>query len=115
MTTFSVKGSRNGSKVRVTWTDGVLSGDPPTVDLVHVEAELAQLHPEDRQSWSFVMDPEHRLPNNPLADPAASWRLICSVLDTVQGGEGELPEEVVATIENSGPTQASSGSGPQSA
>jgi hypothetical protein len=91
MTTFTVRGGRNGSKVHVTWTDGTLSGDPPTVDLVEIEAELAALHPHDRQSWSQVVDPEHSLPVNPLSDPAATWRLIRSVLDTVQSADGDLP------------------------
>jgi hypothetical protein len=81
--------------VHVTWTDGKLSGDPPTVDLVQVEAELARLHPGDRQSWSHVVDPQQSLP----ADPLATWRLIQSVLDTVQSGEGDLPERAVAVLQ----------------
>jgi hypothetical protein len=99
MTTFTVRGGRNGSKVHVTWTDGTLSGDPPTVDLVEVEAELAGLNPHDRQSWSQVVDPDHSLPADPLSDPVASWRLIRSVLDTVQSADGDLPAEAAAALE----------------
>ncbi len=40
-TIFSVSGMRNGSPVAVSWHRGTLSGDPPTVDLVEVEVELA--------------------------------------------------------------------------
>jgi hypothetical protein len=95
---FTIRGGRNGSKVHVTWADGQLSGDPPTVDLVRVEAELARLHPGDRQSWSHIVDPDQSLPADPLADPAAVWRLIVSVLDTVQAGNGDLPAEAVAAL-----------------
>jgi hypothetical protein len=98
VTSFTVRGSRNGSRVHVTWTDGTLSGDPPTVDLVQVEAELAALHPEDRQSWAQVVDPEHSLPPDPLAEATATWRLIRSVLDTVSSGEGDLPGEAVTAL-----------------
>ena len=98
MTTFTVRGGRNGSQVHVTWSDGQLSGDPPTVDLVQVEAELAQLHPHDRLSWSQVVDPDHTLPADPLADRSASWRLIRSVLDTVHSGDGDLPAEAATAV-----------------
>lgn len=99
MTRFTVRGSRNGSKVHVTWTDGKLSGDPPTVDLLQVEAELARLHAGDRQSWSHFVDPDQSLPADPLADPASVWRLVNSVFDAVQSGEGDLPAEAVAMLQ----------------
>lgn len=99
---YTVRGARNGSLVHVTWTDGTLSGDPPTVDLVQVEAELACLHQEDRLSWARLVDPESRLPADPVADPAACWQLIRSVLDTVQSGEGDLPPEAVAALRRGG-------------
>ncbi|MCM3923629.1 hypothetical protein ND748_18405, partial [Frankia sp. AiPs1] len=37
---FEVRGVRNGSIVTVVWDRGVLDGDPPTLDLVEVEADL---------------------------------------------------------------------------
>ncbi|MCU1455173.1 MAG: putative fatty-acid--CoA ligase [Acidimicrobiales bacterium] len=36
-----VRGIRNGSPVMIEWRDGVLSGDPPTIDLIEVEAGMA--------------------------------------------------------------------------
>lgn len=98
MASFTVRGGRNGSQVHITWTDGKLAGDPPTVDLVEVEAELAGLHTHDRLSWAQVVDPESKLPADPLADPAAAWQLITSVLDTVQSAEGDLPAEAAAVL-----------------
>ncbi len=80
------------------WTDGRLSGDPPTVDLVHIEAELALLYRGDRQSWSGVVDPDRSLPADPLADPAAAWRLIRSVLDAVHEVAGDLPADGSAAL-----------------
>lgn len=99
MTTFTVRGGRNGSQVHVTWADGKLSGDPPTVDLVELEAELVAVNRRDRQSWSHVVDPDGDLPQDPLLDPTAAWRLIRSVLDTVQTGSGDLPAEAAALLE----------------
>lgn len=87
---FTVRGGRNGSQVSVTWADGVLSGDPPTVDLVEVEAELARLHPDDAQSWSHL-NRFGTMSTSPINDPDESWRLISSVLDTVVAVEGDAP------------------------
>lgn len=98
MARFTVKGGRNGSQVHITWVDGKLSGDPPTVDLVEVEAELARLHTHDRLSWAQVVDPESRLPADPLTEPSAAWHLIVSVLDTVQSADGDLPAEAQAVL-----------------
>lgn len=98
MASFTVRGGRNGSQVHVRWTDGVLAGDPPTVDLVEVEAELARTNTHDRLSWAQVVDPESRLPADPLSDASAAWHLIVSVLDTVQSAEGDLPAEAHAAL-----------------
>ena len=88
---YTVRGARNGSQVFVTWADGVLSGDPPTVDLIHVEAELAALHPEDAKSWNQVGG-FSGLVVDPLSDPESAWQLIASVFDTVTNTEGAVPE-----------------------
>jgi hypothetical protein len=85
-----VRGGRNGSQVFVTWTDGIISGDPPTVDLLHVEAELAAMHPYDTHSWSHV-NAFGDLGVEPLRDPDEAWLLIRSVLDTVTAVEGQAP------------------------
>ena len=78
----------------MTWTDGDLTGDPPTVDLIQVEAELAVLHPDDSHSWSQV-NSYGSLGEHPLADPDVAWQLISSVLDTVTAVDGDAPEAAV--------------------
>lgn len=98
MASFTIRGSRNGSKVHVTWTEGTLSGDPPTVDLLEIEAEMVRVSKDDHLSWSRVVDPRQSLPEDPLTEPAAVWRLIQSVFDTVQSGEGDLPADAAAHL-----------------
>jgi hypothetical protein len=44
---FDVHGMRNGSVVRITWDRGVLAGDPPTIDLVEIEAECIAVSSRD--------------------------------------------------------------------
>ncbi|MBS4728590.1 hypothetical protein MSM1_09690 [Mycobacterium sp. SM1] len=92
---FTVRGSRNGSRVHVTWTDGKLTGDPPTIDLILVEAELALFHPEDRQSWAGLVYAGAGLSNQPLSDAPSAYRLINSVLDTITTVEGDAPAESI--------------------
>ena len=98
MTSFTIRGGRNGSRVHVTWTNGTLTGDPPTVDLLHVEAELVRVNDDDHLSWSYALEPHHTLQGDPLTEPAAVWRLIRSVFDTIQSGEGDLPAEAAAHL-----------------
>lgn len=95
---FTVRGSRNGSQVAITWTGGKLDGDPPTVDLVTIEAELAKLHPGDRQSWSYLSYANDTLTEDPLADPTSAWRLIRSVVDTIRTVEGDAPESAITEV-----------------
>lgn len=95
MRSFTVRGSRNGSRVHITWTDGKLTGDPPTIDLVLVEAELALFHPEDRQSWAGLAYAGAGLSEQPLSDASSAYRLINNVLDTVTGVEGDAPPESI--------------------
>lgn len=90
MTTFTVKGSRNGSLVHVTWTDGVLSGDFPTVDLVLAEAELAPVVHVDGYAARALPDLGD-LTDSPLRDAATAYRLIVRVLDNVRETIGEVP------------------------
>ena len=92
---FTVRGARNGSQVFVTWTDGLVSGDPPTVDLIQVEAELAALHPSDAQSWNRVGG-FGDLGDSPLNDPDSAWKIISSVLDTVSSVDGQAPEAAMS-------------------
>lgn len=44
---FEVRGVRNGSVLTLTWDRGHLSGDPPTVDLVEIEAEVVEMSVAD--------------------------------------------------------------------
>ena len=71
---FTVRGMRNGSPVFVTWSAGRLAGDPPTVDLLEVEADIAAVAAGD-----FAMDAGAAL----LADPASAYRLCGAVIDRV--------------------------------
>ena len=105
MQSFTVRGGRNGSQVHVRWTDGVLSGDPPTVDLLDVEAEMVSVFPSERIMWGGQVDPQGALAANALADPESAWTLIVSVLDSVTSGEGDLPRAAQEFFQrSSGPT-----------
>ncbi|MCW2722458.1 hypothetical protein [Pseudonocardia sp.] len=88
MTSFTVRGTRNGSLVHVTWTDGALTGDPPTVDLLHTQAELvAVLHGDPHAANAY---PELvALPEDPLTDSRAAYRLVVHVLDSVRETTGD--------------------------
>jgi hypothetical protein len=46
-TAFEVRGVRNGSIVTVRWERGVLSGDPPTLDLIQVMSEIVAISATD--------------------------------------------------------------------
>lgn len=92
---FTVRGSRNGSQVHVTWLDGKLSGDPPTVDFVELEAEMAGLYPDDPNSMAAQFYGADDLGADPLANPVSAWRLIRSVLDSVTVVEGDAPPEAL--------------------
>ena len=102
---YTIRGSRNGSRVQVTWTDGVLTGDPPTLDLLIIEAELASLPGRDRHSWATVADPQGTLPADPLRDPDAAWTLIASVFDSITAGEGDLPTGAVERLARRGTSE----------
>jgi len=81
-TSFAVRGFRNGSVVSLTWDEGALSGDPPTIDLIEIEIELAFVargDPNVARSASPLADTD----GDALADPQAALRLIRHVLDRV--------------------------------
>ncbi|WP_214369821.1 hypothetical protein [Pseudonocardia sp. H11422] len=87
---FTVRGTRNGSLVHVTWIDGELTGDPPTVDLLLTEAEIVEVLRDDDHACRAY--PELRdLPAEPLTDPLSARRLITHVLDTVRDTTGDAP------------------------
>ena len=78
---FSVSGMRNGSPVVVSWISGVLSGDPPTVDLVGVEEDLATVGQRDPLVRRSSGSAASHLPR--LEDPRDALVLIRRVLDRV--------------------------------
>lgn len=88
---FTVKGSRNGSLVHITWTDGVLTGDPPTVDLVHTQADIVDVLHADAAAARAYPELVGATRPNPLADAGAAHQLILHVLDTVRESSGDLP------------------------
>lgn len=93
---FRVSGSRNGSPVTVSWSPGALDGDPPTVDLVLAELEIAQACTGDGMS-----DPQLSAllsgSGDPLGDPHVSYALLERVFDTIRDVEGQ-PTSLVAGL-----------------
>lgn len=80
ITSFTVRGLRNGSLVHVHWDHGTITGDPPTVDLLLVEAELAGVAVGDRLLERAGMTPGTV---SPLIDAASAVTFICSAIDRV--------------------------------
>lgn len=81
---FTVRGSRNGSLVEVTWAAGELRGDFPTCDLVEVQAAMAMGAQGDPAYGREVRALYGELPDDPLADPEATYRVVEQVLDTIR-------------------------------
>jgi hypothetical protein len=79
---FSVRGMRNGSPVVIGWDHGVLSGDPPTIDLIEVEAELAFAGRGDALVQR-TFDHGAADDRETLADPLAALAVIRRVIDRV--------------------------------
>lgn len=80
---FTVRGMRNGSLVHVTWVDGAISGDPPTVDLVEVACDILRESADD----PLVRRMEDRRVErgaDPLSDAGSALAVIASVFDRVQ-------------------------------
>ena len=79
ITAFTMRGLRNGSLVHVTWSDGDLSGDPPTVDLLEVEADIEAMGSLDQlaERTGIASTAE------PLGDVATAARLVYRVIDRV--------------------------------
>lgn len=88
---FTLRGMRNGSLVNVTWRAGVLTGDPPTVDLIETEAEVAEQRHRDPVAAQLYVDApfgEHR---RLLDDPASARFLIERNMDIVRERLGAVP------------------------
>lgn len=79
---FELRGVRNGSVVTVGWVHGRLVGDPPTVDLVEIEADLMSIASTDR----FIQraDPQAMSGySDPLARADSALALIRNVVDRI--------------------------------
>lgn len=90
-TRFTLRGSRNGSLVQVTWAGGVLSGDFPTCDLIEVQADMARSAQGDPAYGRLVGALYGELPDEPLADPRAVLRVMAQVLDSIREVEAVDP------------------------
>ncbi len=80
---FWVRGLRNGSVVSLTWHHGSLTGDPPTVDLVEVEAELLVIGATDALARRSGLAVEPPATGTLLDDGQAAFAVIRRVLDRV--------------------------------
>lgn len=94
---FTVRGLRNGSSVHVTWSDGKVSGDPPTVDLVEMGQQMAETSRTDPLSRSLYAGVLAGIDGNPLQYPATAFALIAREIDTVQEITGTLPPGALPT------------------
>lgn len=83
-TRFTVRGSRNGSLVEVTWERGVLTGDFPTCDLIEVQAAMARGAQDDPTFGRLIRAQYGALPDDPLADPQAAYRVVEQVIDAIR-------------------------------
>lgn len=93
---FTVRGTRNGSLVTLTWQDGRLVGDYPTIDLIEVHVAIAEAASDDTRMAKYFADVGPG-GGNALEDPVVAYRLIVAVLDTVRDVSGDPPEDVAAT------------------
>jgi hypothetical protein len=77
---FEIRGIRNGSIVTIGWDRGTLTGDPPTIDLIEVEADLVAVSRRDplqRRRTGTADVPAT------LADPESALALMVRTLDRV--------------------------------
>ena len=95
---FRAIGMRNGSQVSVTWREGRLDGDPPTVDLVRVETELARINAGDTIHYDDELIRLLSLArDDPLADPTFAFHVVSRVLDTVRQVQAD-PSDLLGTL-----------------
>jgi hypothetical protein len=91
---FLVRGSRNGSLVTLRWSPEELGGDPPTVDLVLAELEIASTGAENRDDVhqdAGLTAILARAGGHPLDDPEAVYALAERVLDAIRDVQAEPP------------------------
>ncbi|CAJ61739.1 hypothetical protein FRAAL3095 [Frankia alni ACN14a] len=80
---FEVRGVRNGSIVTVVWDRGLLDGDPPTVDLVEVEADLLAESRRDPLQRRRDGDATTTATAATVGDPESALALVVRTLDRV--------------------------------
>ncbi|MTV25723.1 hypothetical protein FTX61_09915 [Nitriliruptoraceae bacterium ZYF776] len=90
---FTVHGARNGSLVTVTWTDGHLSGDFPTIDLAQIQGQVAGEAAEDNLAPDLA-DLHRRLGPDPLAHPETAYLLLEQVIDRITRVTGDVPASI---------------------
>lgn len=96
---FTVRGSRNGSLVHVTWTEGgILTGDPPTVDLLYVQAEVLDSLRDDAIGVRAYPDLVRDTVMNPLTDSSSAHHLITYLLDSIRETSGDHPEHASSEL-----------------
>lgn len=81
---FCLRGTRNGSPVDVSWSPGSLRGDPPTVDLMLAELEIAAACHEDPVCDPSLVAIAGDGGTSPLHDPAAAYALAERILDSIR-------------------------------
>jgi hypothetical protein len=88
---WTMKGHRGDKAVEVTWRDGVLSGDPDTVD----DMKILALHYEGKVISSLVDSTTHDHLQNPMT-AATLMHMVCTdqpvTVDTDVPPLPELPE-----------------------
>lgn len=82
--TFCLRGTRNGSPVDVSWSPGSLRGDPPTVDLMLAELEIAAACHGDPVCDLSLAAIAGDCGTSPLHDPCTAYALAERVLDSIR-------------------------------
>lgn len=91
---FTVRGTRNGSLVAVTWLDGRLSGDYSTVDLIETYADMVETSYEDEYLGARLERPQSSGPRG-LQNPVFAYELILRTIDSVRETTGPLAATVI--------------------
>ncbi len=84
MTTFAISGERNGRHITITWTDGELSGDPPTVWWLRQYAKMIEGTMQGQVGGPYTT-------HDHLASPYTACAIIKSVFPGPTTQHGNLP------------------------
>ena len=83
-TTFSISGERNRRHITITWTDGELSGDPPTVWWIRQYAQMLDGTMQGQVGGPYTT-------HDHLQSPYTARALIKSVFPGPTTQHGHLP------------------------